>query len=99
MRTTDVTGKVSAIMNDKDKDVKVGGSKSLVADACIQAFPKNPASFNMENVRDSKLLKGGLHDCGIFLGTLLESDAIGTIKHVVRVRIAVFNRSVISYIN
>ncbi|GLT64568.1 hypothetical protein SLA2020_370530 [Shorea laevis] len=37
---------------------------SLIADliACIQVCPKNPASFDADNVRVAKLLGGGLHN-------------------------------------
>ncbi|THG03558.1 hypothetical protein TEA_022935 [Camellia sinensis var. sinensis] len=37
----------------------------LIAEACIQVCPKNPANFNVDNVRVARLLGGGLHNCTI----------------------------------
>ncbi|KAL2335073.1 hypothetical protein Fmac_016286 [Flemingia macrophylla] len=63
---------------------------SLVADACIQVCPKNPANFNVDNVRVAKLLGGGLHNSTVVRGMVLKSDAIGTIKHAEKAKVAVF---------
>ncbi|KAF2288225.1 hypothetical protein GH714_005172 [Hevea brasiliensis] len=41
---------------------------NLIADACMQVCPKNPANFNVDNVRVAKLVGGGLHDCTIVHG-------------------------------
>ncbi|CAL9230744.1 unnamed protein product [Arabidopsis halleri] len=63
---------------------------SLVADACIQVCPKNPTNFNLDNVRISKLLGGGLHNSCIVRGMVLKSDAIGSIKRMEKAKVAVF---------
>lgn len=63
---------------------------SLVADACIQVCPKNPANFNVDNVRVAKLLGGGLHNSTVVRGLVLKSDAVGTIKHAEKAKVAVF---------
>ncbi|KAH7512866.1 hypothetical protein FEM48_Zijuj12G0135700 [Ziziphus jujuba var. spinosa] len=63
---------------------------SLVADACIQVCPKNPANFNVDNVRVAKLLGGGLHNCTIVRGMVLKSDAVGSIKRMEKAKVAVF---------
>ncbi|WCJ30908.1 T-complex protein 1 subunit theta [Euphorbia peplus] len=63
---------------------------SLIADACIQVCPKNPANFNVDNVRVAKLVGGGLRDCTIVRGMVLRSDAVGTIKRIEKAKVAVF---------
>ncbi|WVZ59327.1 hypothetical protein U9M48_009482 [Paspalum notatum var. saurae] len=62
----------------------------LVADACIQVCPKNPANFNVDNVRVAKLLGGGLLNSSVVRGMVLKNDAVGTIKRVEKAKIAVF---------
>ncbi|KAG2702449.1 hypothetical protein I3760_06G090100 [Carya illinoinensis] len=63
---------------------------SLVADGCIQVCPKNPANFNVDNVRVVKLLGGGLHNSAVVRGMVLKSDAVGSIKQVEKAKVAVF---------
>ncbi|XP_020208077.1 T-complex protein 1 subunit theta [Cajanus cajan] len=63
---------------------------SLVTDACIQVCPKNPAIFNVDNVRVAKLLGGGLHNSTVVRGMVLKRDAIGTIKQAEKAKVAVF---------
>nr|KYP76642.1 T-complex protein 1 subunit theta [Cajanus cajan] len=63
---------------------------SLVADACIQVCPKNPANFNVDNVRVAKLLGGGLHNSTVVRGMVLKSDVIGTIKQAEKAKVVVF---------
>ncbi|XP_010549607.1 PREDICTED: T-complex protein 1 subunit theta isoform X2 [Tarenaya hassleriana] len=63
---------------------------SLVADACIQVCPKNPANFNVDNVRVAKLLGGGLHNSTIVRGMVLKTDAVGSIKRMEKAKVAVF---------
>ncbi|KAL5995903.1 T-complex protein 1 subunit theta [Asimina triloba] len=66
----------------------------LIADACIQVCPKNPANFNVDNVRVAKLLGGGLHDSSVVRGMVLKIDAVGSIKRVEKAKIAVFSGGV-----
>ncbi|XP_020587047.1 T-complex protein 1 subunit theta [Phalaenopsis equestris] len=63
---------------------------SLIADACIQVCPKNPANFNVDNVRVAKLVGGGLQNCSVVRGMVLKNDAIGSIKKIEKAKIAVF---------
>ncbi|XP_027358032.1 T-complex protein 1 subunit theta [Abrus precatorius] len=63
---------------------------SLVADACIQVCPKNPANFNVDNVRVAKILGGGLHNSIVVRGMVLKNDAVGTIKRAEKAKVAVF---------
>nr|ACJ85749.1 unknown [Medicago truncatula]AFK46409.1 unknown [Medicago truncatula] len=63
---------------------------SLIADVCIQVCPKNPANFNVDNVRVAKLLGGGLHNSAVVPGMVLRTDAVGSIKHIEKAKVAVF---------
>ncbi|KAL1554545.1 T-complex protein 1 subunit theta [Salvia divinorum] len=63
---------------------------SLIAEACIQVCPKNPANFNVDNVRVAKLLGGGLNNSLVVRGLVLKSDAVGTIKRMENAKVAVF---------
>ncbi|XP_021282278.1 T-complex protein 1 subunit theta [Herrania umbratica] len=63
---------------------------SLIADACIQVCPKNPANFDVDNVRVSKLVGGGLHNCTIVRGMVLKGDAVGSIKRMEKAKVTVF---------
>ncbi|MBA0654307.1 hypothetical protein Goklo_021336, partial [Gossypium klotzschianum] len=58
--------------------------------ACIQVCPKNPANFDVDNVRVSKLVGGGLHNCTIVRGMVLKGDAVGSIKRMEKAKVAVF---------
>ncbi|XP_042003720.1 T-complex protein 1 subunit theta-like [Salvia splendens] len=58
--------------------------------ACIQVCPKNPANFNVDNVRVAKLLGGGLNNSLVVRGLVLKSDAVGTIKRMENAKVAVF---------
>lgn len=62
----------------------------LIADACIQVCPKNPANFNVDNVRVAKLLGGGLHNSTVVRGMVLKTDAVGSIKKMEKAKVAVF---------
>lgn len=55
--------------------------------ACIQVCPKNPANFNVDNVRVAKLLGGGLHNSTIVRGMVLKSDAVGSIKNMEKAKV------------
>ncbi|GAB2266798.1 T-complex protein 1 subunit theta [Dionaea muscipula] len=63
---------------------------SLIADACIQVCPKNPANFSTDNVRVAKLLGGGLHNSTVVRGMVLRNDAVGSIKRVENAKVVVF---------
>lgn len=62
----------------------------LIADACIQVCPKNPANFNVDNIRVAKIVGGGLHNCTIVRGMVLKHDTVGSIKRMEKAKVAVF---------
>ncbi|KAJ7147768.1 hypothetical protein O6H91_Y551800 [Diphasiastrum complanatum] len=66
----------------------------LIAEACIQVCPKNPGNFNVDNVRVAKILGGGINDCYVVRGMVLKVEAMGSIKHVEKAKIAVFGGGV-----
>lgn len=61
----------------------------LIAQACIQVLPNNPSQFNVDNVRVSKILGGGVLDTQVVKGHVLNRGVEGTIKHVKNAKIAV----------
>lgn len=50
--------------------------------------PKNPANFNVDNVRVAKLLGGGLHNSTVVRGMVLKTDAVGSIKHAEKAKVS-----------
>lgn len=50
--------------------------------------PKNPANFNVDNVRVAKLLGGGLHNSTVVRGMVLKSDAVGSIKRIEKAKVS-----------
>lgn len=53
----------------------------------MQVCPKNPANFNVDNVRVAKLVGGGLHNSTVVRGMVLKSDAVGSIKRVEKAKV------------
>ena len=50
--------------------------------------PKNPANFNVDNVRVAKLLGGGLHNSTVVRGMILKIDSVGTIKRIENAKVS-----------
>ena len=61
----------------------------FVLQACIQVCPKNPANFNVDNVRVAKLLGGGLHNSSVVRGMILKSDTVGSIKRIEKAKVQI----------
>ncbi|XP_049850435.1 T-complex protein 1 subunit theta-like [Schistocerca gregaria] len=62
----------------------------IVAKACIQICPKNPATFDVDNVRTVKILGGAVTDMLSIKGIVFPRDSEGTIKRVRNAKVAVF---------
>ncbi|XP_027158691.1 T-complex protein 1 subunit theta-like [Coffea eugenioides] len=60
----------------------------IVAQAFIQVCSKNPANFNVDNVRVAKLLGGRLRDSIIIRGMVLKNDAVGSIKRMKKAKVS-----------
>ena len=64
----------------------------LVADACVQAMPSNPAEFLSENVRVAKLVGGGdLYGSYVINGIVVTRDTLGVLKKKQNAKVAVFS--------
>ena len=50
--------------------------------------PKNPANFNVDNVRVAKLVGGGLNNSSIVNGMVLKGDTVGTMKRVEKAKVS-----------
>ena len=66
----------------------------LIADACIAVCPKNPASFNVDNVRVAKIAGGGIQDSQLIQGMVIKRDAEGTLRHTTDAKVAVFAQGI-----
>jgi T-complex protein 1 subunit theta len=63
----------------------------LVAEACINACPSNPAQFNVDNVRVAKLDGGSVTMSELVRGFVIPRPTEGTIKHKKDGRIAIYS--------
>ena len=66
----------------------------LIADACIAVCPKNPTSFNVDNVRVAKIPGGGVQDSQLIQGMLIKRDAEGTLRQTTDAKVAVFAQGI-----
>ncbi len=66
----------------------------LVARACIQILPKDPTTFNVDNVRCVKIPGMTVNDSYLMKGFVITRDSEGTVKHVNNARIVVFGTEV-----
>ncbi|KAF8043579.1 hypothetical protein BT93_A1794 [Corymbia citriodora subsp. variegata] len=85
----DVVSRLRAVMVDKQlgrKDTLC----SLVADACYHVCPEDPANFNVDNVRVTKLLRDHVPEGTVFRGMVFKGNAVGSIKRMEEAKVAVF---------
>jgi len=66
----------------------------IIAEACIDVVPKNPANFNVDNVRVVKISGGGIYDSSVVKGLVLKRGVEGTISSVEDAKVAVFAQGV-----
>eukprot|EP00761_Pharyngomonas_kirbyi_P003334 gb/GECH01003338.1/.p1 GENE.gb/GECH01003338.1/~~gb/GECH01003338.1/.p1 ORF type:complete len:540 (+),score=137.37 gb/GECH01003338.1/:1-1620(+) len=66
----------------------------LIAEACINVCPKNPANFNVDNVRVCQIEGLSLEQSQLLRGMVLPRDTSGTIKKINDAKVAVFGCSV-----
>ena len=62
--------------------------------ACIEVVPKNPANFNVDNVRVVKIPGGGAHDSRVVKGVVIKRGTEGNVKDVADAKVAVFAQGV-----
>ncbi len=66
----------------------------LVAEACIDVCPKNPANFNVDNVRVVKIPGSSLHESSVVKGMVLKRDTEGSVKKVENAKIVAYTQGV-----
>eukprot|EP00292_Cryptomonas_paramecium_P007329 CAMPEP_0113727936 /NCGR_PEP_ID=MMETSP0038_2-20120614/41534_1 /TAXON_ID=2898 /ORGANISM="Cryptomonas paramecium" /LENGTH=533 /DNA_ID=CAMNT_0000659249 /DNA_START=13 /DNA_END=1611 /DNA_ORIENTATION=- /assembly_acc=CAM_ASM_000170 len=66
----------------------------LVAKACVQILPKDPTTFNVDNVRCVKIAGMTVQESFLMKGYVITRDSEGTIKHVDNAKIVVFGTEV-----
>ena len=72
----------------------LGLQSLLLVQACIDVVPKNPANFNVDNVRVVKILGGGAHDSKVVKGVVIKRSTEGSIHDVTDAKVAVFAQGV-----
>lgn len=66
----------------------------LVAQACVDVAPANPANFNVDNVRVVKIHGGGLHDSYVVRGLVLKRGVEGRVSSVAEGKVVVYAQGV-----
>lgn len=66
----------------------------LIAEACLTVLPKNPAAFNVDNIRVGKSLGGSLDQSEVIKGMVIGRPLMSEIKSVKNAKIAVFQCSI-----
>ncbi|OGM40705.1 t-complex protein 1 [Aspergillus bombycis] len=64
---------------------------SLVAEAVLAVLPKNPANFNVDNVRVVKIMGGSLEQSRVVKGMVLGREPDGNIKKASKAKVGVFS--------
>ena len=62
----------------------------LVAEAVLAVLPKNPANFNVDNVRVVKILGGSLEQSTVVKGMVFNREPEGTVKRAAKAKVGVF---------
>ena len=63
----------------------------LVADAVLSVLPKNPANFNVDNVRVVKIMGGSLEQSCVVKGMVFPKEPNGSVKKARKAKVAAFN--------
>jgi T-complex protein 1 subunit theta len=64
---------------------------TLVADAVLAVLPKNPANFNVDNVRVVKIMGGSLEQSRVVKGMVFGREPDGQIKKARKAKVGVFS--------
>lgn len=64
---------------------------SLVAEAVLAVLPKNPANFNVDNVRVVKIMGGSLEQSRVVKGMVFGREPDGTVKKAHKAKVGVFS--------
>lgn len=63
----------------------------LVAEAVLAVLPKNPANFNVDNIRVVKIMGGSLEQSRVVKGMVFPKEPDGAIKKAKRAKVGVFS--------
>ncbi|CAK7265499.1 T-complex protein 1 subunit theta [Sporothrix epigloea] len=63
----------------------------LVAEAVLAVLPKNPALFNVDNIRVVKIMGGSLEQSRVVRGMVFPKAPDGTVKKAVKAKVGVFS--------
>ncbi|GJC90196.1 T-complex protein 1 subunit theta [Colletotrichum tofieldiae] len=63
----------------------------LVAEAVLAVLPKNPAGFNVDNIRVVKIMGGALEQSRVVKGMVFPKEPDGSIKKAQRAKVGVFS--------
>lgn len=97
-----VVDKVEDIRSDEElsKAIKTvvaskqSGNEELLADlvsnAILAVLPKNPANFNVDNIRVVKIMGGSLENSRIIRGMVFPKEPNGSVKKAKKAKVAVF---------
>lgn len=64
---------------------------SLVAEAVLAVLPKNPANFNVDNVRVVKIMGGSLEQSRVVKGMVFGREPDGQVKKAKKAKVGVFS--------
>ncbi|TLD03685.1 uncharacterized protein PgNI_11698 [Pyricularia grisea] len=62
----------------------------LVAEAVLAVMPKNPANFNVDNVRVVKIMGGGLEQSRVVKGMVFSKEPDGSVKKAKKAKVGVY---------
>lgn len=63
----------------------------LVAEAVLAVLPKNPAAFNVDNIRVVKIMGGSLEQSRVVKGMVFPKEPNGTVKKAKKAKVGVFS--------
>ncbi|KAK3379515.1 chaperonin Cpn60/TCP-1 family [Lasiosphaeria ovina] len=63
---------------------------NLVAEAVLSVLPKNPANFNVDNIRVVKIMGGSLDQSRVVKGMVFGKEPNGTVKKAKNAKVAVY---------
>ncbi|KAJ9639646.1 T-complex protein 1 subunit theta [Knufia peltigerae] len=63
----------------------------LIAEAVLAVLPKNPANFNVDNIRVVKIMGGDLSSSKVVKGMVLGREPDGTVKRAKKAKVGVFS--------
>lgn len=63
----------------------------LIAQAVLAVLPKNPANFNVDNIRVVKIMGGDLSSSRVVKGMVFGREPDGTVKRIRKAKVAVFS--------